>query len=205
MRFRRRGGHPALGAGEVAAHLVIGRLPEIVIPETDGVKRFRSLGADHLVDDVAHRFADRARGDRHRADDPGRVSFAQGERSCPQRRSGGQTVVDENDRLAGDIGGRLGSPVQALAAGKLAPLVGLDRVDGLSRNAELADRILVQDAQSTGGNRAHGQLFMAGDAELADEEGIEGRVECRGDLGGDRNAATRKPEHDDVGTILVVA
>ena len=51
-------GHPALGAGEVMAHLVVRRLPKIVIPETDGVKRFRSLGADHLVDDVAHRFAD---------------------------------------------------------------------------------------------------------------------------------------------------
>ena len=46
---------------------------------------------------------------------------------------------------------------------------------------------------------------MTGDAELADEEGIEGRVECRGDFGGDRNAATRKPQHDDVGTILVLA
>ena len=184
-------GHPALGAGKMAAHLVVRRLPEIVIPETDGVERLRSLGADHLVDDVAHRIADRARGDRHRADDPGRVPFAQGERARPQRRSGGQTVVDENDRLAGDIGGRLGAPVEALAAGKLAPLVGLDRVDGLSRNAKLADRLLVQDAQSARGDRAHGQLFVAGNAELADEEGIEGCVEGRGNLGGDRNAATR--------------
>ena len=136
--FRRRG-HPALAAGEQAAHLIVRCLPEIVIPETDGVKRVRSLGADHLVDDVAHRLADRARSDRHRADDPGWVPFAQGERARPQRRPGSQTVVDENDRLAGDIGWRLGSPVEALAAGKLAPLVGLDRVDGLSRNVELAD------------------------------------------------------------------
>jgi hypothetical protein len=32
---------------------------------------------------------------------------------------------------------------------------------------------------------------MARDAEFADEEGIKGRVECRGHLGGDRNAAAR--------------
>ena len=61
----------------------------------------------------------------------------------------------------------------ALGAGKLAPLVGLDRVDGPSRNAKLADRILVQDAQSTRGNRAHGKLFVAGNAELAHDEDIE--------------------------------
>ena len=42
-------------------------------------------------------------------------------------------------------------------------------------------------------------------AELADEEGIQGRVECRGDLGGDRNAATRKSQDDDVGTIPILA
>jgi hypothetical protein len=41
---------------------------------------------------------------------------------------------------------------------------------------------------------------MAGDTELADEEGIEGRVECRGNLSGDGNAATGKPQNDDVGT-----
>ena len=202
MLFQRCGRHPALGAGEETAHLIIRRLPEIVVPETDGVKRFRSLGADHLVDEFAHFFAGRARGDRHRADDPGGISFAQGERAGPQRRSGGQPVVDEDHRLTGDIGGRLGASVEALAAGKLAPLVGFDRVDDFSRNAELADRILVQDPQSARGDRAHGQLFVAGDAELADEEGIKGCVEGRGDLGGDRNAATRKPEHDDVANDL---
>jgi hypothetical protein len=42
---------------------------------------------------------------------------------------------------------------------------------------------------------------VAGDAELADEKGIERCVEGGGNLGSDRNAATRKSEHDDVGTI----
>src|SRR5215216_79522 len=46
---------------------------------------------------------------------------------------------------------------------------------------------------------------MTGDAEFADEESIEWRVECRGHLGGDRNAATRQSEHNDVGSVLVVA
>src|SRR5688500_12048210 len=46
---------------------------------------------------------------------------------------------------------------------------------------------------------------MTGNAELANEEGIEGRVECRGNLGGDGNAAARKSEHDDVGTISILA
>jgi hypothetical protein len=46
---------------------------------------------------------------------------------------------------------------------------------------------------------------MTGDAEFADEEGIEGRVKCRGDLGGNRDPTTGKSEHDDVGTILVLA
>jgi hypothetical protein len=46
---------------------------------------------------------------------------------------------------------------------------------------------------------------MAGDAELADEKGIEGCVEGRSNLGGDRDAASRKSKHDDVGTILVLA
>src|SRR5918998_498690 len=46
---------------------------------------------------------------------------------------------------------------------------------------------------------------MTGNAELANEEGIEGRVECRGYFGGDWDAATRKSQHDDVGTISILA
>jgi len=103
----------------------------------------------------------------------------------------GQSVVDEDDRLAADIGGGLGSSVQALAAGKLTALIGFDRVDGLSRDVEFTNRFLVQDTESAGCDCAHGQLFMAGDAELAHEKGIKGHVQCRGDLGGDGYAATR--------------
>jgi hypothetical protein len=46
---------------------------------------------------------------------------------------------------------------------------------------------------------------MARDAELADEEGIEGSVEYCGNLGGDRDTAAGKTQDDDVGTIPICA
>src|SRR5687768_16757909 len=46
---------------------------------------------------------------------------------------------------------------------------------------------------------------MTGNAELSNEEGIEGRVECSGNFGRDGNAAARKSQHDDVGTISILA
>jgi hypothetical protein len=46
---------------------------------------------------------------------------------------------------------------------------------------------------------------MSGHAELTDEKGIEGRIECGGHLRGNRNTATRKSQDDDVGTIPILA
>jgi hypothetical protein len=112
---------------------------------------------------------------------------------CGERVHGGR-VRRVDHRLAGDIGGRLGAPVEAFAAGKLAPLVGLDRVDGLNGNVELTDRVLVQDPQSAGCDGAHRQLLVPGHADLADHQHVERRPEGVGDLGRHRHTTPRQPE-----------
>ena len=65
--------------------------------------------------------------------------------------------------------------------------------------------VVVEDAHAAGGDRAHGQLLVAGHAELAHEEHVERRVQRPGDLVADRHAAARQPEHDDVVAAGVVA
>jgi hypothetical protein len=85
-----------------------------------------------------------------------------------------------------------------LAAGQLAALVG-DRVEDLvGRDVHGLEHLVVHHDDVAGGDRAHGQLLVARRAELADEEDVERRAQFPGHLVGDRHAAARQGQHDDV-------
>ena len=66
------------------------------------------------------------------------------------------------------------------------------RVEHLIRNTQRADDILVEHAHTAGGNRAHGELVVAGDAELANDEDIERRAERTSHFSADWHADTSK-------------
>src|SRR5690606_5288928 len=58
---------------------------------------------------------------------------------------------------------------------------------------------LVEHAHAVLGDRPHRDLLAAGHPELAHDDHVERGVERVGDDRGDRDAATREPEHDGVG------
>ena len=63
---------------------------------------------------------------------------------------------------------------------------------------ELTDEVFTEHTHAARRDRAHGQLRMTGNAELADEEDVERRIKFLRDLERDRDAAARQPKHDDV-------
>ena len=58
--------------------------------------------------------------------------------------------------------------------------------------------VLVQHPDTSRRDRAHRQLLVARDAELADYEHVERSLERARDLGRDRHPATRQAEHHHV-------
>ncbi len=65
-------------------------------------------------------------------------------------------------------------------------------------------QVVVQDAGAALADRAHGQLGLEGDAELAHHDHVERGVQRRGDLGGHGDPAPGQPQHDRVGVPQVL-
>src|SRR5207302_6038450 len=68
---------------------------------------------------------------------------------------------------------------------------------------ERADHDLVEDSHAAAGDRAHGELLLARDAELADDEDIERERQRARDLIGDRDATTRKAQDNRVVPVRI--
>jgi hypothetical protein len=63
--------------------------------------------------------------------------------------------------------------------------------------------LVIEDARAAGGDRTHCELFVTGDAELADDKDIERRIERAGDFIGDGHAAARQRQHHHIGAVGV--
>src|SRR5688572_6089846 len=101
------------GGTQQLANFLVCRLPEVVVPLTDGRKIFWRTGTDD-VGDRRELATGIRRAHRHRDDE---VSGSQ----CPHcfdgglhRRSGGQTVVDQHDRASAYIEWRTSLAIRAL-------------------------------------------------------------------------------------------
>ena len=127
----------------------------------------------------------------------------------PHRRPGGHAVVDD-DRRSGRaiVGGdrRLAEALLALPRAR--------RPRSAERAVELVDREIprpsitsvVADDDVARSDRPHRQLLVPGHADLAHDDHVEFEIERPGDLGGDRNAATRAaPARSASGELVVGA
>ena len=110
----------------------------------------------------------------------------------PHRRAGGQTVVDEHDRLAAQVGQRPVAAVGPLAPLELLPLALRHALDHVVAEPQLPHELLVEHARAAARDRPHRQLGLARVAELADEEDVERRPERPRDLARHRHAAARQ-------------
>jgi len=94
--------------------------------------------------------------------------------------------------------------VRPAPAGELPSLPGGDFVHDLGRHSEPRQEILVDDAHSAAGDRADGELLLAGHSELANDKDVERSPEGAGDLESDGNSTARQAEHDDVWAACIV-
>ena len=132
-------------------------------------------------------------------DDPASAQRSQCLHGREHRRAGGETVVDDEDRLAGDVGRRPVTTVERLATLELDALTRNHVVDErLGRTPACSRTGLVEHAHSAARDGAHGQLALAREAELPDDEDVERRVESLGDFTSDRDTATRQSQHEHV-------
>src|SRR2546430_14181694 len=73
-----------------------------------------------------------------------------------------------------------------------------DALPIFGRDTEPPHHFVVHDDTSAAGDRTHGQLLMAGYAELAYEENVERHSQGPGHFGRHRHAAPRETNADDV-------
>ena len=73
-----------------------------------------------------------------------------------------------------------------------------DLPDGLRADAQATDDIVVEDQHPAAGDRPHGHLLVAGDAEPAYQDHVGRDAEAGGDLIRHRHPAAGQPEDDDV-------
>jgi hypothetical protein len=85
-----------------------------------------------------------------------------------------------------------------------ALLGGGDRVDVVVGDAEASHERLIEDPGAAGGDGPHGQRFMTGDAELAHQQHLQGRVEQRGHLEPDRDAPAWPSQDNHLGLVDVM-
>ena len=144
-----------------------------------------------------------ASGNRDRDEQPsrGRTQSPSCGSHCGSR---GQAVVDKDDRAALKPSGRTFIAKDGLAPFDLPPLAGHHKVDGLPRDAVRADHVLLQHDAAAAGYRAHGQLFLPGDTEFANDEDVEGQMQIASDLESNRHSTARQAEDNRVSCGKVV-
>jgi len=186
-------------------YLLVRRLAEVFVPESDGVERLGRHGTHDFVGLAQQRRARVARRDRHGDDDARRVTGGERFHRRPHRRAGGQAVIDEDHGAAGEIRIRAVAPVRALAPVQFREFPCRDAIDRAVVERQPADDVVVDHAHAAARDGAHGEFLVARHAEFADDEYVERRAERPGDLGGDRHAAARQAENDHVVAVSVLA
>ena len=120
------------------------------------------------------------------------------------RRSGRQTVIDEYHGVALHKRRSVIATINVLASFQFLFFPSRNSIDHFFRQAEAADYVVVQYANVAGRDGTHRQLFLTGNAELANDEDVEGRIERSRHLERHRHATTGQREHKDIGSIGVM-
>ena len=183
--------------------LVICRLIEVSIPQTDCLKGLGRFNADHGIGDAPQPRATFNGADRGGHDHGGRAQLTHRGNRCLHRRSRGHPVVDENDRAVLNRRQCSISSIQHLAPFELETLSDRHLLDGRAWNAELVDEILAEHADPAACDGPHGELGMAWNAQLPDDEHIQWDAERARHLEPDGDPAARQRQHDHIVPVCV--
>jgi hypothetical protein len=160
------------------------------------VERGRRRRADHVVDECGELPARRRGRGGHGDDDPRGTVLAYRRDRGAHAGSGGEAVVDEDDRAVRHLDRRPIPAVRLLAAPELPDLALAHRVERLVVNA-LRDVLVANGVHGVAdsGDRAHRQFRLTRQPELAHDQYVEVGAEGVRDRGRDGYAAARQPQH----------
>jgi hypothetical protein len=123
---------------------------------------------------------------------------AHGAAGSSRRDTGGEPVVDDDDRPSGQLGQAAVAAVLTDASCELVPLPTLDRGDRLLVEARHRGTLLVHHTDAALGDGPDAELRLLRSPELADPYHVHGCPECPRDLRGDRYPPAWQREHDDI-------
>src|SRR6185503_11247066 len=183
---------------EEIVDFLVGGLIEVLVPETHGVEGLRCAKADDVVHLPSERPAGLPRADRHRDHDLSRSFLAESRDGRAHGGTGCQPIVYEDDGAAAQVGESAIVAISSLAPLELLALARGDALEGLVVDAIGPQHLLVHDAHATARDRADTELLVPGESDLPHDEDVQRRVERVGKLERDGDAASWKPEDDEV-------
>lgn len=172
-------------------------MSEVAIELADGIKGLRRLEADKLVDFMTKILA--GAGGRHGdGDHDAAGNGAQSTCGRRHRRSGSEAVIDQDNGSTSKAKRRMAGAVRGFATFDLESLASGDGVNGFLADSVGGHNVALEDDSAAAGDGAHGQLFVAWDAEFADNENVERQTQLAGDFKRYGNSAARQAEDDGV-------
>ena len=178
-------------------------MPEIIIETADRHEELRRVQAHHLVADLAEPGERLGGADRHREDDAAGTLAARDLAGGMRSGSCRQPVVDHDRDLAGQVDVRAAGPELHRLAVEVGTLACFHGGDLLAGDAAAPDDLLVAHLDAALADRAHRELGLEGDSQLAHHDHVERGVQRPGDLEGDWHPAARQTEDDSVSAAQV--
>ena len=189
---------------EQVDHLAIVDLGEVVVPLADRPQPGRLLDADDLVGVVREGSHRVGCGDGDGQHDAIRAVGASDMTGSPRRRAGGDAIVDDHRDSADEIDSGSVSSEACGPALEFFALLLLDPAEVGCRGTDHTDDLVVDHPHAVLADRPHRQFGLARNADLAHDDHVEWRVQCAGDLVGDRDTSSRQCEHHRSGAAEVL-
>ena len=115
------------------------------------------------------------RAHRNGHDDARRLLLTDGGHRRAHRRTGGEAVVDEDDRLVGEWNQRPGAAIETFATFELDLLTLGDPVDHVLRNTKRIHDVVIDQPHTAAGDGAHRQFFMPRNTQFAHHKHVKMR------------------------------
>ena len=140
-------------------------------------------------------------GDGDGGHDFSRLAMGQGLDGGAHRGAGGQAVVDQEDCASPDWCGWASAAEKLGAMSEFTLLLTRDLSDSILVQPLLGDDFLVDDLDTALGDGTEGQFGLAGNAELAYQPDVEGRIQSAGDLAGDGYSSPGETEYQGIDSL----
>jgi hypothetical protein len=140
----------------------------------------------------------------HSNDDSRWAELSQGSDCSPHGGPSGDSIVNQNHDLAGNLEGLPIAPVGLLPACKFQQFALGDSLDLFLADTAKTQYIFIHYTQTPGSNGTHCKLWLTGCAEFAYAQHIKGRLDCGSDFERYGYPATGQRENQDVVVALIV-